>query len=304
MRASLAKLILRLSSLLPLPVAHALGGLTGRVLSVLPNRLRRIATINIRWCFPELDEYAQRQLVRRCLIETGKTTTEMGALWFWNRQRLLSLVKQVSGEDAVKAALAQGKGAIIAAPHLGAWEMAGLYCAVHFGITSLYRPPRISGLDTLIRGARERLDARLVPTDAGGVRSLYRALNNGELIGILPDQIPGSGNGVFAPFFGNEAYTMVLISRLVQKTHAAVFFSYAERLPQGAGYHLHFVPAPDGIADGDPIVAATALNRGVEQCVRTIPEQYQWTYKRFYMRPGGQLFHYEPHELPEHEPYR
>ncbi len=298
MRARIARLVLRISALLPLPVAHPVGAMTGWLLALFPNRQRLISTINIRRCFPDLDEPVRRQLVRRSLIETGKTALEVGALWLWPRPQVLSLVKKVSGEEALKEALAHGNGAIIAAPHLGAWEMVGLYCSAQYPMTSLYRPPRMAELDKMIRNARERCGARLVPTDASGVRALYKALGAGELIGILPDQIPNTGNGLFAPFFGNDAYTMVLLSRLVQKTRAAVFFTYAERLPRGHGFHLHFVKADTGIGDPDPLKAVAALNRGVEQCVRSLPEQYQWSYRRFYMRPGGQLFHYNKSDLP------
>ncbi|KAF0190591.1 MAG: lipid A biosynthesis lauroyl acyltransferase [Gammaproteobacteria bacterium] len=298
MRARIARLVLRISALLPLPVAHLIGTMTGWLMAVFPNRQRLISTINVQRCFPELDDHARRQRVRRSLIETGKTALEVGALWLWRKPRMLALVKQVSGEDALKAALAEGRGAIIAAPHLGAWEMVGLYCSAHYPMTSLYRPPRMAELDKMIRESRERAGATLVPTDASGVRALYKALGNGELIGILPDQIPNTGNGLFAPFFGNDAYTMVLLPRLVQKTGAAVFFTYAERLPRGRGFHLHFVKADAEIGDPDPLKAVAALNRGVEQCVRSLPEQYQWSYRRFYMRPGGQLFHYNKSDLP------
>lgn len=297
MRARIARLVLRISALLPLPLAHLIGATTGWLMSVLPNRQRLISQINIRRCFPELDDYQRAGLVRRSLIETGKTALEVGALWLWHQPKMLALVRQVSGEHALQAALAEGRGAIIAAPHLGAWEMVGLYCSAHYPMTSLYRPPRMAELDAMIRAARERAGAKLVPTDASGVRALYKALGNGELIGILPDQIPNAGNGLFAPFFGNPAYTMVLLSRLVQKTGAAVFFTWAERLPRGRGFHLHFVQADAAIGDPDPLVALTALNHGVEACVRTIPEQYQWSYRRFYMQPGGRLLHYTSADL-------
>ena len=108
---------------------------------------------------------------------------------------------------------------------------------------------------------------------------------------ILPDQQPKSrrrGAGVFAPFFGVPALTMVLLGRLARKTGAAVVFSFAERLPGNAGYRAHWVEAPAAIADADPVRAAAALNQGVEQCVRICPEQYQWSYKRFQARPEGE----------------
>lgn len=288
LRTSLLKLSLRFFSLLPLRVAHALGALIGGWAALSSNKLHRITRINVDLCFPEWDERDRMRLVRRSLIETGKTFTETGALWLWNERRVLSLVTQVSGEHLVKDALAQGKGMILAAPHLGAWEAVGLYCSAHYPITSLYRPPRMSELDGMIRQARQRLGATLVPTDAGGIRALYKALEKGEMMGVLPDQEPGAGNGIFAPFFGVPAYTMVLLSRLAMKTKATVVFAYAERLPRGAGYHLHFLPVPQAINNGPLEDSVRCVNEAVEECVRALPEQYQWSYKRFRTRPEGE----------------
>jgi len=120
------------------------------------------------------------------------------------------------------------------------------------------------------------------------VRKLYKRLVDGGVVGILPDQQPKLGDGEFAPFFGTPALTMVLLSRLAQRTGALVLFAFAERLPRGAGFRLHVLPAPPGIADPDLPTAVAALNRGVEACVRLAPAQYQWHYKRYSIRPPGE----------------
>ncbi len=288
LRAFLLKLSLRFFSLLPLRATHAFGALIGGWAALSSNKLRRITRINVDLCFPEWDERDRARLVRRSLVETGKTFTEAGALWLWSERKMLSLITQVSGEHLVTGALAQGKGMILAVPHLGAWEAVGLYCSAHYPITSLYRPPRMAELDGMIRQARQRLGATLVPTDAGGIRALYKALEKGEMMGVLPDQEPGAGNGIFAPFFGVPAYTMVLLSRLAMKTKATVVFAYAERLPRGAGYHLHFLATPQAVNEGPLEDSVRCVNTVVEECVRALPEQYQWSYKRFRTRPEGE----------------
>lgn len=288
MRALLVRFVLRAFSMLPLPAAHAIGTLIGRLFNLKENRLRHATRVNVGICFPDMTEQQRAHLVRRSLIETGKTFAETGALWLGDAQEALALIKRVSGERHVKDALAHGKGVILAAPHLGAWELAGLYCSAHYPLSSLYRPPRMFALDGMIRTARQRLGARLVPTDAGGIRALYKALAQGEAVGILPDQEPGSGNGIFAPFFGIPAYTMVLLSRLAIKAGAPVIFVYAERLPRGAGFHLHFVAGPAIISEGTLEESVRGVNAAVEQCARALPEQYQWSYKRFRSRPAGE----------------
>jgi len=146
----------------------------------------------------------------------------------------------------------------------------------------------MQAIDGLIRKARERFGAKLVPTNAGGVRTLYQALAGNELVAILPDQDPRDKGGQFAPFFGIQANTMTLLSRLSQKSNAAVLCCYAERLPRGRGFAIHFLPADAELYAKDMDTSVTALNRMVEQSIRQIPEQYQWGYKRFRSRTEGE----------------
>jgi KDO2-lipid IV(A) lauroyltransferase len=139
----------------------------------------------------------------------------------------------------------------------------------------------------IVRG-RQRTGAKLIPADGKGVRQVFQAIRKGHLVGILPDQQAKAGQGQFAPFFGIEALTMVLLSKLAQKTDCTVLFAWIERLPGGAGYDFHFSAAPEQISDPDLRTSVTALNQGVEQCVRQCPAQYQWSYKRFGIRPEGE----------------
>jgi KDO2-lipid IV(A) lauroyltransferase len=274
---------------LPLPVLHAIGTGFGMLFSLIPNRHREVAEINLRACFPELGKRERRRLLRSNLIESAKSFTETGVLWTADRDAIARLVRATSGEEIVRAHMRAGKGMILAAPHLGAWEMVGSYVSMNYPMTSLYRPPRMPEMNDIMRRARERLGAHLMPADASGIRALYKALDRGELVAILPDQVPADKSGaVFAPFFGRPASTMVLLSRLTMKTGAPVVFGYAERLPHGRGYHLHFLPAPEEITTGDMDTSVATVNAMVEKCARALPEQYQWSYKRFRVKPPGQ----------------
>jgi KDO2-lipid IV(A) lauroyltransferase len=294
MRVLLIKGLLHLLAVLPLWIPHAMATLLGQFLAQRQNlRITQVTSINLRLCFPHWPEDALDTLVRTSLIETCKAFSELGALWLWPARRVLGLVREVQGETCLQAALQRGKGVILLTPHLGAWELAGLYASAHYPLTALYRPPKLAGLHDLIQMARERAGGHYVPTDQRGVRALYQALHRGEVVGILPDQIPGqTGTGLFAPFFGIPAYTIVLVSRLARKTGAPVIFTYAERLPHGQGFHLHFLPAPEEIASENLEESVRALNQGVAQCVQGCLAQYQWSYKRFKMRPAGEKAFY------------
>jgi KDO2-lipid IV(A) lauroyltransferase len=288
MRLFLIKSILTLCAYLPLPLIHGLGVLIGWGLILIPNRSRHDAAINIGLCYPELSRIQQRRLLRSCLIETGKTAIETSALWIRPGHRALKLIRKIDGAGLVEAALLGGDGVILATPHLGAWEEAGLYCAAHYNMTCLYRPLRIPELEELVRKARSRLGANYVPTTPSGIRALYRELEQGGAVAMLPDQEPHAGNGRFAPFFGIPAYTMVFLTRLAKKSGAPIVFVWCERLSWGRGYQLHFRPPPEAIYADDAATATAAVNQTVEGLIRDCPAQYQWGYRRFKTRPEGE----------------
>lgn len=291
MRTLIIKLLLHLFALMPLRMMHACGDLLGNLLFYLPNRLRNNTLINLTLCFPEMDETERMRLARSSLRETGKTFTELGALWLWKPRRIKGVVRKVIGEQIHQQALAQEKGVIYLTPHMGAWELNSLYLAEHYpdkSLTCLYRPPKLTNLHDLIKNARERTGAQLVPTTATGVKAIFRSIAQQQNIGILPDQDPGQGGGLFAPFMGIDTYTISLVSRLARKTGAPVIYIYTERLPRGGGYNIHYLAAPQEIYSEDNAVSVAAVNQGVENCIRELPQQYQWNYKRFKTRPPGE----------------
>jgi KDO2-lipid IV(A) lauroyltransferase len=294
MKALLVRILFDLMARLPLRVVHAFGAAIGFLVSVIPNRRRDTARTNLELCFPRLRPQERAQLMRTALREYGKGAAEVAVLWTCSRERLLKLVCRLTGADDFNRALSRGKGVIIAAPHLGAWELVGLYASAYTPMTSLYRAPPLSELGDMMRRGRERFGAKLVPTERHGVRAVHKALQRGELVGILPDQVPGDvRGGVFAPFFGIPALTMTFLSRLAEKSGAPVFFVFAERLSRGRGYHLHFLPGPASINSEDTETSARAVNSMVEKCIRSCPEQYQWVYKRFRVRPDNAPSYYD-----------
>jgi KDO2-lipid IV(A) lauroyltransferase len=283
---TLVRGLLRLSACLPLPAVHAVGVLLGYLLWLIPNSTRRIITINLTLCLPDWTATARRRLLRKNLVETGKLLLELGPLWHWKMEYLSNFISKDEDHEALSAALAQGRGAILITPHLGSWELAGLYYSSRYPMTILYRPSRL-GLDPLICAGRGRFGAHLVSADQRGVRTLLRALKDNTLLGVLPDQDPGRDRGVFAPFFGLSANTMTLVARLARRTGAPVFLTYAERLSWGRGFKIYLQHLPSLTADKTLETAITVMNAAIERAVRPLPAQYLWSYKRFKTRPAG-----------------
>lgn len=280
--AAVIKTLIRAAGVMPLPLLHALGSAGGRLLGAARSNERRITEVNLELAFPDWPEARRRELLRTSLRETGKAFAETGAIW---RGTALAHVRGTTGEECLSEAVEAGGGVLLAAPHLGAWELVGHYCSARYPMTSLYRPMRIREIDDFVRRARERHGARLVATDRTGVRASIAALRRGEIVGIMPDQDPGEGAGVFVPFFGVLANTMILFPKLAARAGVRIVLAYAERLPRAAGYRLHFERASEEAHDRDPAIAARAVNRDIERLVMRHPEQYLWSYRRYRIRP-------------------
>ncbi|BCN92442.1 lipid A biosynthesis lauroyl acyltransferase [Thiomicrorhabdus immobilis] len=283
----LLKALIIFFSWLPLRLNQILGTGLGYLLYWIPNSNRRVAKINLAQVYPQLTEQQRQQLLKANLIETAKATTELGLVWCWDSPSLVGLVKQIKGQELLDKAVAEGKGIIFLAPHIGSWELIGTYMSMLYPCTFLYRPPNVPSIEKFMVDSRGRFGAKLAPTDARGVRLLMKALKNNEVTAILPDQDPGEAGGVYAPFYGRPARTMTLVSKLLQKTEAAPLFVVMQRLPKAQGYVLHILPADEKLASENPEEATQALNIGVEACIAVAPEQYLWSYKRYRKPPTG-----------------
>lgn len=274
-----------LAGLLPLRVLHALGSALGDAAWWLRRSERRITETNLRLISSAVGGLPGPLDPRQVLRESGKSAVEVAKIWSGRPANALRLVREECGTELLEQAIASGKGVIIAAPHLGCWELLSYWLAERTPLAIVYRPPRNPDMEALLIKARGASKVEQVRAEGAGVRSLYRRLAAGGVVGILPDQQPKQGEGEFAPFFGIEALTMVLVPRLAERTGAVVLFAFAERLPHGAGFRIRLKPATDEIADTDLSIACTAMNRSVESCVRIAPLQYQWHYKRYSIRP-------------------
>lgn len=278
---------LRLLALLPLAAARALGRFAAFVCRFTSVRMRHTTATNVGLCFAQLDAAERKVLVNDSLSHTFQAICETGAVWLWEASRALGLVTAVEGLGLLQAAKDEGKGVLVLAPHLGNWEIFGLYLNVcGCGQSSqLYQAPDSKALDRLIFRARSRAGARMVNTDNKGVAELLKALRAGEIVGILPDQVPPASGGEFAPFFGMQALTMTLFNRLQQKTGARVVIGYARR--EHGGFRIVFRAPDPAIYASDLAESVAALNRSIESVVKEAPAQYQWEYKRFKRQPEG-----------------
>jgi KDO2-lipid IV(A) lauroyltransferase len=275
----------------PLRLLHAWGGLLGWLAYTLSPSYRRRLRANADLAGVPAAER------RASIAEAGRLVMELPRLWLRPADRPIADPVRWEGADALEAQLVGGRGLVLLTPHLGSFEVAAQAYAERFGqrqpLTVMYRPARKAWLRELEETARARPALATAPATLAGVRLMIRALRRGETVGLLPDQVPPEGQGVWSSFFGQRAYTMTLAARLVQQTGAGVGVVWCERLPRGAGYVVHATalpePLPSAAAEpGSDDAAALAINRSMEAIIRLKPSQYLWGYNR-YKNPRQQV---------------
>lgn len=274
----------KLLSRLPLGVVQALGGLLGRLVYLVSGSYGHRLRENMALAGLDVP-----RLAGAAAAEAGRQSLETA--WVWLRPRS-DLARKITWADepVLRAALDDGRAVIILTPHLGCFEAIAQGYALRpeartRPMTALYRRPRKDVLLPLVEDARAKDGLLLAPADMRGVRMLMRAIKLKQVLGILPDQVPSQGDGVWAPFFGKPAYTMVLPAKLALSGNAIVLVLGAERLPGGAGFRIHVERLAEPLT-GAPEQDVAAINRAIEKMVLRFPTQYLWGYNR-YKRPAG-----------------
>ena len=282
------KLLFRLLARLPLRANHAVGAFLGRLVYFASPRYRWRLLDNLTASGVARDAAEVKRIARQNASEIGKCATEIAWAMF-RPTEIAAEVRERVGWECVERLRSEGRPILFITPHLGGYDVAGRYLWAHVPILAMYRPHKIFWLDQLLREGRNRGAApdgtNVAPATMAGVRMVLKHLKRGGCSVVLPDQVPGQGDGEWADFFGRPAYTMTLVGRLQEATGAAIVFCYAERLARGAGYRLHLAPLEEALP-ADRHLAARRVNEMVERLVRECPTQYLWAYNR-YKRPAG-----------------
>ncbi|WP_043114700.1 lysophospholipid acyltransferase family protein [Solimonas soli] len=271
---------------LPLSVLQALGALVGWLSWTGNSGRRRVALRNLERCMPELSGAERERIARASLRHEFTTYIETLRIWLGPAQAVKDAVKEWRGLEVLERAFAQGKGVILLTLHQGAFEAVAIPMSARFPFCGLYKPQR-GALNALSIRGRRRFGGQLRITQAGVRQQSLQLLREGLGVYFMPDHDPPPGRGVFVPFMGVPAHTPTLVARLAHESGAPVVYLFGERLPQAGGFIAHFLDAPPDIANADVEIATAAMNRGLERCLRTCPEQYWWGYKRFRRQPQG-----------------
>jgi KDO2-lipid IV(A) lauroyltransferase len=280
--------LLRGLALCPLRFLHALGSALGWAAYALSPSYRQ--RLNANAALAGVSEADRREAI----AAAGRMSMETPRLWLRPHDAPIADPVRWEGAELIEGLVGRGRGLVLVTPHMGSFEVAAQAYAERFGarqpITVLYRPARQALLRELQHRARARPHLATAPATLAGVRQLMRALKRGETVGMLPDQVPPDGMGVWVPFFGRDAYTMTLAAKLARQSDAHILAIWAERLPRGAGYVVRPLALPVPLAPAHALPAqaeavarvdAIAINRSMEAVIRAKPSQYLWGYHRY-----------------------
>ena len=284
---SLVPLLLRLLAFLSLSTLRKCGDFYGKCLYWLNTRAARSTRVNIALCYSGLSADEQIDLVRKSLSETGRTVFESAALWNWKLSKLENLIVEFEGREMLQELL-KHSSVVGLTPHWGNWEFLSVVLGKYYSAISLYDARRLGKHAERVKRARERFGLKMVSVSREGLREMLEATTKGELIFLLPDQVPTRGRNVVSSFMGQPARTTTLVQTLASRNELPVVSLTSERV-QG-GFHVRAERVADQVKDEDLHTAALALNRYIEETIKRNTAQYQWEYKRFRRIPGKDVY--------------
>ncbi|MGE8537788.1 MAG: lysophospholipid acyltransferase family protein [Acinetobacter sp.] len=273
--------LLKNFSKLPLRLIQNLARLAGSLLYLSHSSARRVTEINLASAYPELSEAERADLSKRSLKSQCMTYAESVKIWGSSPDYALSLIRDVHGSDLFIQALKNPHGCLAVVPHFGTWELLNVWVNQHTSPVIMYKPSKNEDIDRFMLEARQRLNATLVPTDDSGVRALFKHLKQGGFSAILPDHVPKESGGIYSYFYGQNALSSTLLSKLAAKTQCSVIGLSCLRREDLSGYDIHVTTLSDDILSKDLQLSVDTLNKEMERIINIAPEQYLWGYKRF-----------------------
>lgn len=290
-RAKVITALLKFFASFSLKTLYRFSNVIALGLIYLPNKTKEIAKQNIALAFPDLSPKAQSELLHKTLKHNSATMFELSFMWLNSYEKILESVSEISLPNEFKQDQKNFDQMIFITPHFGSWELSGLFASSLYPLATLYRPSRLY-IDPLIIEGRGKNGATLVSTTTQGIRDMMKLMRNNTSVGILPDQDPGSGEGIFAPFFGLETNTIVLVSRLANRFKIPAYIVSSKRDLSSGTFTIELIKIDDSLQNDDTLTSVTTLNHAIEMEIRKAPEQYLWTYKRFKTSPEGETDRY------------
>lgn len=283
--------LLKNFSRLPLRIIQSMAKAVGSMLYYSNSSARTTTEINLKSAYPELTDAERQSLTKKSLKSQCMTYAESVKIWGSSTEYALSLIRDIHGADLFLKALENPNGTLAVVPHFGTWELLNVWVNQHTAPVIMYKPSKNKDLDRFMLEARQRLNATLVPTDDTGVRALFKHLKQGGFSAILPDHVPKESGGIYSPFYGQNALSSTLLSKLAAKTQCSVIGLSCLRRDDLSGYDIYVTELSSDILSKDLQLSVDTLNKEMERMINIAPEQYLWGYKRFRKVEGGKNYY-------------
>ncbi len=252
-------------------------------------RRRKIAAINLKLCFPKLNEIQQKHLIRQHFQSLGMGLLEMLSAW-WLPNKTLKPLGHIEGLEYLYQALEHGKGVILLSAHFTSLEIGTRFLTMHTSIHGVYRQHENPLIEYFMKKSREHWAEKAIPRNS--IREMLRSLKQNKALWFATDQNFGHKNSVFVDFFNISASTNIATSRLAKMSGAIVIPFFTQRLKANKGYKVILQAPLDNFPSGNEIEDTLRINQLIEQQVLQVPEQYLWVHRRFKTRPNNEKSFY------------
>jgi lipid A biosynthesis (KDO)2-(lauroyl)-lipid IVA acyltransferase len=281
-----AVMLLFLISLLPRILQDGLANVLGDFFRKVNAKRRRIASINIALCFPELSEPEKQDFLIRYYRHHARSLLAFGLIW-WGSKSELEKTIVIRGQENIEHTINRGRSVIFLAAHSLGLEAAVSSVAVRYLASGPFKPLKNKLVDWFIATGRSRHGGYLYSRQAG-LRPIIKDVRAGNVMFYLPDEDLGKERSIFAPFFGTQKATVPVLGKMAKVCKADVLPCMAEYDEKTRRYLIHILPALKDFPTGDDYRDTVTMNEALEEIIRLCPSQYFWMMKFFKTRPEGE----------------
>jgi phosphatidylinositol dimannoside acyltransferase len=256
---------------LPPGLRHSAAAPGGTAWFWLSPKQRRAALLNYAAALGrEPGDPEVARIARRAFQNYGRMLMDFLLLGSLSPAELIDRMSH-DGRDNLDAALALGRGVIMAVPHMGSWDMAGSYAGALGYRISAVAETFPGSLNEAVVETRQRFGLQVITLGRPAVRAITEALAANRVVALLCDL--EQGPGVDVRFFGRRAVVPGGPAAFALKTGAALLPATQYVVAPGR-YHVHLDPAL-GLGAGE--TRESLMQRVVsrfEEFIKERPDQW------------------------------
>jgi lauroyl/myristoyl acyltransferase len=282
---SLARSLVALIQILPLPLVARLGRSGGGLAFHLTARYRRVALDNLKHAFPEKSPKEIQQIAHEHFRRLGENYASAIKTSFMTPEQMRSYIEFVGAEKMPMFEMdSLPQSRVVAIGHFGNFELyarVGQFVPVR-QVAATYRGLNQPALNRLLIKLRNRSGCRFFErrTESGELRTEMN--KPGVLLGLLADQHAGA-SGLRIPFFGRDCSTSSAPAVFALRYNCPLNTAICYRV--GLGRWRIEVGEEIPIRTNDEPRPTTEImrdvNRSFEDAIRRDPANWFWVHRRW-----------------------